>query len=231
MSKNTVDFAFLFEDERTLYRNLLGLILEIAQEAIAEKDAFYWAISGGSTPLPLFDLMKVEKDSLDWSKVYTFWADERCVAPDHEDSNFGTAHKKLLQYLPLHYFRMEAELQERDQAAENYEQILQKIVPLTDEGKPQLDVVLLGMGGDGHTASLFPDTSVLEETTKLVAPVYVEKLDSWRLTLTYPMINAAKHKVVAIKGKGKRAIFEEIQTIEAMKYPIQGIDEAVWFVG
>lgn len=230
MSKSTSDFAFLFKEEITLYKNLLELILDIAQEAIAQNDAFYWAISGGSTPLPLFDLMIQEKNSLDWSKVYTFWVDERCVAPDHVDSNFGMAHKKLLQFLPLHYFRIEANQDDLEMAAKNYEQILQKIVPLADNGIPALDLVLLGMGDDGHTASLFPETSVLMEKERLVAPVYVEKLKSWRLTLSYPMINQAKSKIIPIKGKSKKALFNEIQELEYAKYPVQGIQDAIWMV-
>lgn len=230
MPKTTNDFAFLFKDEITLYRNLLGLIIDIAKEAILQKGAFYWAISGGSTPLPLFDLIRQEKVELDWSKVFIFWADERCVAPDHVDSNFGTAHKKLLQYLPLHYYRIEANQTDREMAAQDYEQILQKIVPLADNAIPELDLILLGMGEDGHTASLFPGTAVLEETKKLVSPVYVEKLDSWRLTLTYPMINQATNKLIAIKGIHKKAIFEEIQTIVEAKYPVQGVEDAIWFV-
>jgi 6-phosphogluconolactonase len=230
MLKATNDFAFKFKDEKTVYRNLLGLILEIAKEAIAQRDAFYWAISGGSTPLPLFDLMIEEKNSLDWTKVYTFWVDERCVSPGHPDSNFGMAHKKFLQFLPIHYFRMEAGQTDRELAAQDYEQILQKIVPIADNGIPELDLVLLGMGDDGHTASLFPQTTALMETRKLVTPVYVEKLDSWRLTLTYPILNQAITKIIPIKGASKKAIFEEIQELKGQKYPVQGIKDSIWMV-
>lgn len=189
---------------------------------------FSVALAGGSTPRSLYQQLATEpyRQRLNWDRHRLFFGDERSVAPDHEQSNYRMAKDALLDPVhiaPTHVFRMQADSPDIDQAAREYQSLLEKNVPLHD-GIPQLDLVLLGMGDDGHTASLFPDTGVLKETQRLVAPVYVEKLNTWRMTLTYPVINNASHVVIMVCGENKAERIRDIfQDQSSEVYPIQGV--------
>lgn len=181
------------------------LLESIAGRALADRGVFTLALSGGETPKTLFRLLRsaVWKERLAWEKVHIFWVDERCVPPEHPRSNYGLAREELLRHVPVGGIeRMRGE-DDPDAAARAYEQILLERVPVHCGGVPVLDCVLLGMGADGHIASLFPGHPALEEQSRLVVAVKPEGLEP-RLTLTLPVINNAEHCMVLIAGEAKR---------------------------
>jgi 6-phosphogluconolactonase len=184
-------------------------IIARGNQAIAERGRYTLALSGGSTPKPVYKLLAERQEALDWSKVMLFWSDERTVPPNHPDSNYGMAHDALISHvrIPCTVYRMRGEL-DPQQAAVEYEQTLRDVFP--DEPIPQFDVILLGMGDDGHTASLFPHTEALNEREQLIVANFVPKLDTWRLTFTAPLINAARDVMFLISGANKAAPLHEV---------------------
>jgi len=188
-----------------------------ARESIAGHGTFSVALSGGSTPRALFDVLASDdyRDRIEWGRARVFWSDERCVPPDHPDSNYRLAHEALLSKVaiaPGNAHRLRGEI-DPGQAALEYEQIVRREVaaPATG-GAPAFDLILLGMGRDGHTASLFPGTVVLREDTRLVAANFVPRLNAHRLTFTPPLINAAASVTFMVAGSDKaetlRAVLE-----------------------
>lgn len=211
------------------------LITEILNDSIQNRSVCNIAISGGSTPLPVFDLLVKEyADSVQWKKVNVFWVDERCVAPDHSDSNFGTAEERLLRHLPgIRSYRIRGEASP-EKAANEYAKVLNENVELQNN-LPEFDLILLGMGDDGHTASLFPGTSVLNNQNKCVISVWVKKLKAKRITLTFPVLNNARNRIIMITGYEKYQLFRKIQQLKENKYPIQYIypsrSNDSWLIG
>ncbi len=187
----------------------LDQIAKTAAEYIIEQvrktdNRFSIALSGGSTPKSLFQVLAkpAYRDRIDWSKVHVFWGDERCVPPDDPDSNYHMTRETLLDHIPLlpdQIHRIRGEADPADAAAE-YEKLL-KTFFATNE--PRFDVILLGMGDDGHTASLTPNTPALNETERWVVPTYYEAKQNWRVTFTAPVINAAANVVFLVSGSGK----------------------------
>lgn len=177
-----------------------------AGDAIADRGIFRVALAGGSTPRPLYARLTRSpyRASIRWDRVRFFWGDERCVPPDSDRSNYRMARETLLEPLgiaPRQVFRMKGE-QEPARAARDYEKILRNEF----RGRPaRLDLVLLGLGSDGHLASLFPGTAALAEGRRLVAANSVPKFSEWRLTLTYRAINAARRIVFLVSGAEKAA--------------------------
>ena len=176
--------------------------IQIAQSAIASKDIFTVALSGGSTPNAIFKELSqpAYRKELDWTKVFLFWSDERSVPHNNPESNYHMAMEAGLSLLPIpkeHIFRMQAE-KDIEINASQYEKNIRHIMPAG-----QFDVVMLGMGEDGHTASLFPFTEGLDATDPLVIANYVPQKETWRMTLTYPCIQLAKHIVIYVIGKNK----------------------------
>lgn len=174
-----------------------------ASLAIAEKGSFWIALSGGSTPKKIYEQLAKEPlcDHVDWQAVHLFWSDERSVAPDHHDSNYHMAMTSGLQTLPIppeQIHRMEAEKEDLYQSAFLYEEKIRAVT-----GNQGLDMIMLGMGDDGHTASLFPHTKALYEEERWVLPNYIENKKTWRLTFTYPCMAAARLSVVYILGQEK----------------------------
>jgi 6-phosphogluconolactonase len=143
---------------------------------------------------------------VDWSSVRVFWGDERCVPPDHPDSNYGTARKTLLDHVPIpsqNVHRIHGELHPQE-AALAYEDTLRGFFsPDAQQGTPTFDLVLLGMGTDGHTASIFPGTSAVHETKRWVVAHYVDAVGAWRVTLTRAPINQASHVTFIVSGTEK----------------------------
>jgi len=181
----------------------------LAQQAIANSGRFTVALSGGSTPKTLYSLLASPeyRGRVDWLRVHLFWDDERCVPPDHPESNYRMVREALLnriQIPPENIHRMAGEKDPAAGAAE-YEQELHNFFQ-TNRAAPHFDLVLLGLGEDGHTASLFPGTSAPDETHKLVTTVYVERLNAHRLTITLPVINAAAQISFLVAGESKSAI-------------------------
>ena len=201
-------------DAGTLARNAAEQFVARAKKAVAHAGRFTAALSGGATPRALYSrLASAEfRDALDWPSVHLFWGDERCVPPDHLESNFRMVHEILLVRLPVapeNIHRMPAE-KEPGEAAAAYESELKTFFRLENGAWPVFDLILLGLGEDGHTASLFPATTVLDEAKRFVAAIYVAKLRSYRLTLTLPVINAARQVTFLVSGTSKAKIVGEI---------------------
>ena len=180
-----------------------------AGEAIEERGRFAVVLAGGSTPEAMYGILARDYDDrIDWSKVYVFFGDERTVPPDHHDSNHKMASEVLLDHVPVgNVHRMRGELSP-DEAAEAYEEELRTFFG-TDE-IPRFDLILLGIGADGHTASLFPETSALEVHDRWVVANPVLGLDTTRITLTVPVINAALAVYFLVVGEDKAETLREI---------------------
>jgi 6-phosphogluconolactonase len=180
-----------------------------ADEAIDERGRFAVVLAGGSTPEATYEILARDyADRIDWSNVHVFFGDERSVPPDHEDSNYRMAREALLDHVPVgSVHRMRGELPP-DEAAEANEQELRGF--FGSEELPRFDLILLGIGGDGHTASLFPETSALEVHDRWVVANPVLKLETTRLTLTVPVINAARAVYFLVAGEGKADALAEI---------------------
>ncbi len=186
----------------------------LSTEAISARGGFHVALSGGSTPRHLYTTLARAPfaAAIDWPHSHIYFGDERCVAPDHADSNYRMASEALLAQVPLraeHIHRIEGELPPA-QAAARYTETLAAQLPATPDGWPQFDLVLLGIGEDGHTASLFPGTPIVDVVDTSVAAVHVPRLDAWRVSLTFPVINRARCVIVLAAGAGKRAILQQV---------------------
>jgi 6-phosphogluconolactonase len=181
-------------------------LVAAAEDAVRDHGAFRPAFSGGSTPRLLFEMLATPafRPLVDWTRARIFFVDERCVPPEDERSNYRLAKEHLLNPLripPENVFRMRGE-EEPGRAADEYEDLLRREAA-TDGHLPRFDFVLLGLGSDGHTASLFPETRAVRETRRWVAANHVPKLREWRLTLTLPVLNAARRAVFFVVGTGK----------------------------
>jgi 6-phosphogluconolactonase len=185
-----------------------------AEEAIEERGRFAVVLAGGSTPETLYGILARDYiGRIDWSKVYVFFGDERSVPPHHEDSNLKMASEALLDHVPVgNVHRIRGELPP-DEAAEAYEEELRKFFQTDDV--PRFDLILLGIGADGHTASLFPETSAIEVHDRWVVANPVLKLDTTRITLTIPVINAARAVIFLVAGEDKAEALVEILEGEA----------------
>jgi 6-phosphogluconolactonase len=179
----------------------------LAMDAIRERGEFLVALSGGSTPLLLYKhLMDA---AIDWERVFFYFGDERNVGPDEDASNFKGANKALFRPLRIredHIFRWKTELGTPHEVADDYEQTLRGF----GQDLPRFDLILLGMGADGHTASLFPGTDALNEIGRFAAANWVPQLGSWRFTLTYPVINNARNVIFLTAGENKAERIKEV---------------------
>jgi 6-phosphogluconolactonase len=180
-----------------------------AEGAINALGRFAVVLAGGSTPNATYEaLARDYSGELDWGSVHVFFGDERSVPPDHEDSNYRMAHEVLLSRVPVgSVHRMRGELPPAEAAAAYEEELREFFGP---EGVPAFDLILLGLGEDGHTASLFPETSALDVTDRWVVANPVLKLEATRLTLTVPAINAARAVTFLVAGEGKAEALKEI---------------------
>jgi 6-phosphogluconolactonase len=202
----------VFDDAEAVARAAAARFAELAAESIAARGAFSVALAGGTTPRRVYELLAGEewRGRVEWEKVHVFFGDERCVPADHADSNYRMANETLLSRVPLpveNVHRMEG----RGDAAANaslYEDELRAF--FAESGRPRFDLLLLGMGDDGHTLSLFPHTAALGETSLWVAANYVEKLGAWRVTLTAPAANSARHVIFLVTGAGKAERLREV---------------------
>lgn len=176
----------------------------LAKEAIGARGLFSVALAGGSTPRAAYALLATEEyaERIDWSRVHVFWGDERCVPPDNTDSNYRMARETLLDGVPLlaqNVHRVRGEMAPED-AASDYEYRLRQFF---GDDLPRFDLVLLGMGGDGHTASLFPGTAALCEQRRWAVAHYVDSVRGWRVTLTPVVINGALNVTFIVSGEAK----------------------------
>lgn len=187
-----------------------------AEKAAATRGRVRIAISGGSTPKAAFHLLADEtrpwRARMPWDKLDLYWVDERCVPPGDKDSNYRMTREALLDLVPLapeQVHRMEGEL-EPEAAAARYESTLRNTFRLEGAESPRFDLLQLGMGPDGHTASLFPHTDAINEMGRLVTANFVPKLDMWRITLTWPVINQAAEVFFLIGGADKAEVLKEV---------------------
>lgn len=205
----------VFEDAPNVARAAAQRFLALADEAIDRHRRFTIALSGGSTPRALYSLLATRPyhDEVDWSRVWVFWGDERTVSPTDEESNYRMARETLLFHVPIpatQVFRMHGEYPDHEKAAALYEMDVRRAFALAPGELPRFDFILLGMGPDGHTASLFPHTAALHVTDRLVVANRVEKLNTWRITLTAPVINNAAEVVFLVVGDDKAAVLARV---------------------
>jgi 6-phosphogluconolactonase len=198
-----------------LARTAARRFVDWAWQSIARDGQFHVALSGGSTPQTLFRVLASQefRGQIDWPRVQIFWGDERAVPPDDPESNYGMARRELLVRVPIpggNVHRMEAEDANMGRAAHHYEALLRRYLPLDDRGFPVLHLVFLGLGPEGHTASLFPGSRLLRETSRWVSTPNVAKLGKRRMTLTLPVLDAAQRVVFLVAGSEKAAILREV---------------------
>jgi len=215
-------------------------VIHAADEAIKVRGKFTLALSGGSTPKALYNLLATNaRTALPWERMYFFWGDERHVPPNDPDSNYRMVTEAMLSKVPIppaNVFRIEAENPDASAAAAAYEQTLRKFFQLEANGVPRFDLILLGMGPDGHTASLFPATEGLKEKSRLVIANWVEKLKTHRLSFTLPVLNAAHTVAFLVSGTDKapalKAVLEGNDPGE--QYPAKLVQpkdgKLIWFL-
>jgi len=198
-------------DAEALCRAAGAEFVRAATEAVASKGSFSVALSGGSTPKALYSLLATDpqlRTQVPWSKVAFFWGDERSVPPDDPDSNYRMANEAMLSKAPVAQelvFRIHGEYPDIGKAAEEYEHQLGKFFHLTGGQAPRFDLVMLGMGPDGHTASLFPGTKALQEKKRLVVSNWVGKFYTQRVTMTAAVLNNAAEVMFLVHGSDKAA--------------------------
>jgi 6-phosphogluconolactonase len=224
-------------DENAAYTAAADAIVAAGQESIRERGRFVIALSGGSTPRAVCPMLVVPPrvQMVDWSKVEFFFGDERAVPPNDPDSNYNTAREALLNYLPgldrdrVH--RMPCELEDLEAGARQYEAEIAETLGVHPPQLPVFDLVWLGMGPDGHTASLFPGSEGLEEQDRWVVSHYAPGPDAWRMTLTFPVLNAAREALFVVTGAEKADAFRAIRG-GSREYPAGRIDaqRTTWLV-
>jgi 6-phosphogluconolactonase len=215
-------------------------VVRSANEAVAQRGRFTIALSGGSTPKNLYNLLVTNaRNLLPWDRMFFFWGDERHVPPNDPDSNYRMANETMLSKIPVaagNVFRIPAENPDAAAAAAAYEQTLRKFFQLEPAQFPTFDLILLGMGPDGHTASLFPGTKALQEKTRLVVANWVQKLKTSRITLTLPVLNAARCVTFLVSGTDKAAVLRAVleEDVPAEQYPSKLIrpsaGKLIWLV-
>ncbi len=216
----------VFETIENLNTFAAEKFIEIGTQAIKNHGQFTVALAGGSTPKALFQLLASNKynNKINWKSVFFFFGDERNVLPDDDESNFRMANENLFQPLNIdsdNIYRWETEIENVKKIAEVYEKSIQHFF----RGFPKFDLILLGMGDDSHTASLFPSTKALNEMEKTAVENRVEKLETWRFTLTFPAINNAENIIFLVKGAEKAETLKRVLEGEFQpeKYPSQNI--------
>lgn len=213
-----------------------------ATEAIDRRGIFRVSLSGGSTPKKLYELLA--KRDLDWDHIEWFWGDERNVPHDHADSNYRMVREALLNHLPterVHAYPVPVDPNDPAATARQYEATMKKI--FREDGFPQWDLALLGMGDDAHTASLFPGTKAIEEHERWFVENYVEKFDAFRYTMTAPAINSARQRWFLVAGANKQTALNQVWQSDSARteagkmvaaqvdrYPSQLIQSPTWFV-
>ena len=229
----------IYSDIDTFSQEAARYVVRVASESITTHGRFTLALAGGSTPKKLYGLLASEpyRDQIDWALTEIFWSDERCVPPDSEESNYHLAQEVLLSKVPIpatQIHRMPADADDHDQASLTYIQEIQRV--FGTNGVPSFDLLQLGMGPEGHTASLFPHQASLHEQTRLIMPVTVPKPPPPRLTFTPLLLNAATHILFLVTGQDKADALQAVLEGEYNpdEYPAQIIrptqGEVTWML-
>lgn len=216
----------IFKTPVELFEGAAKEFAEVAEHAIRHHGRFCVVLSGGSTPKGLYSLLATGKFAIPWEHIFFFWGDERHVPPNHPESNYRMACEAMLSKVPVppgNIFRIHSEEKDAALAAQQYQQTIIDFFGLTPATLPRFDLVLLGIGTEGHTASLFPDTAALAERSKLVVANWVEKLNTDRITLTLPVLNHAAEILFLVSGNEKAAIVKEILEGETALIPAQRV--------
>lgn len=214
MPRKTIADYLVYDTPQRLAHAAAEVFAKYAADGVAARGVARIAISGGSTPKRMLALLAEEpfRSQISWERLRFYWVDERCVPSDHADSNYRMTREQLLSKVPLaeeNVFRMEGELNPED-GASRYEATLRNSFRLEGAEAPAFDLVLLGMGDDGHTASIFPNTSAIDAMGTLVAANHVPQKDSWRITLTWPVINHGRRVVFLVEGAAKAEVLREV---------------------
>lgn len=204
----------IYPDPSALVIAAAEKFVQITNDAATKQGVFFVALAGGNTPRELYVLLAQEnwRTLVPWEKAHIFFGDERCVPPEHSDSNYRMAREALIEKIDIpegNVHRMVGE-KEPHEAAAAYEQEIVRNFAACGIEPPRFDLMLLGLGNDGHTASLFPETSALHEKEKLVTANYVEKFKSYRLTMTLPLLNNSRNVFFLVSGESKAAIVRDI---------------------
>ncbi len=208
----------VLDDPRAVAVATADRFVNTVARAIDDRGVARVALSGGGTPKQVYPLLlePARRDALDWSSVEFFWGDERAVPPDHPESNFGVAYGMLLSQLravrPDRVHRMPAEAEDLDAAALSHESELRLAFGTRAETPPAFDLIWLGMGPDGHTASLFPGSAALDERERWVVANWAPGPEAWRMTLTYPVLDAAREVIVVVTGADKADALRRIRS-------------------
>ncbi len=229
------------DNREALAKKALGIFIGDAKQAIEAKGRFYVAISGGQTPRYFFELISSTPNSLalPWQKIEFFWVDERCVPMDSPASNYRLAAETFLKKVPIpadNIHRIQAELSDCKTAAHSYEEEVRRAFDIQKGQVPQFDLIVLGMGPDGHTGSLFRNSYAPFDKEDLACVVYSMSGDYNRITMTHPVLRAATHLVILVSGPEKAAILQEVLRAERdeVRYPIHTIwpilDKVTWLV-
>jgi 6-phosphogluconolactonase len=212
---------------------------DLARIKTIERKPFAAALSGGSTPKLLYQILgsPTFASRVQWSNVQLFQVDERCVPPDHQQSNYRMIRETLLAggLLPdTHFHRMQAERVDRERACKEYAREIQSVLNPGPGEWPRFELILLGMGPDGHTASLFSGSPAEREEAAWVCPNYVKKLDMYRLTLTFPVLNAGANVIILVSGEEKAEILREVLEGRKERFPVQNVQptdgQVSWFL-
>lgn len=227
----------IHKDPAAMSERAAHIFAAACEEAINDRGHFRVAISGGQTPVPLFRMLteRAWADQLPWDKISIFWVDERCVGPENPESNYGVARRALLNHVPAtRFYRMRGD-QDPEKAAADYERLLKEEFNLSPRELPRFDMMLLGMGQDGHTASLFPGSPALAEKSRLVTEVYVPEKKEDRITLTLPVINNSRCCMFLVSGPEKyAALVDALNLLSDPVLPAQLVRPAsgdlIWIV-
>jgi 6-phosphogluconolactonase len=212
----------VFDRKDDIFSFIIETWREISKEAIERKGVFSAALSGGKTPIDLYQKLSGVKEMLPWDRTHLFLVDERFVPWEHRDSNYRVLKETLLDHIPIPQGNIHPIPTERStlqSSAMVYEEDLKKLFRLSENQIPEFDLLLLGIGEDGHTASLFPGTPVLDDTVHLAAPVSMDEIRHPRVTLTLPVINNAKHILFLVTGKNKAPVLRKIIEEEDASLP------------
>ena len=221
----------ILEDPDALARRAAELILRQARESVSSRERFTVALAGGSTPKRLYQLLADRtqefRNQMPWTQTHFFWTDERHVGPDHPESNYRMANDAMLSAVETsnaNVHRVLAEKPSAQDAANDYSMQLIDFFQLGPGELPLFDFVLLGMGTDGHTASIFPESQALKETQELVSAPWVEKFDGYRITMTLPVLNNADAVVFLVSGEEKAEVLNEVLHGSPGRFPAQAVN-------